>query len=244
VVNGYQDDFDGVTLNPDWLEFDGGSDDGPLFTLTGGGTLLMLPASGDPNKLLYNPAAPYANGNNGVQEVLALIKVNSGSSDDNDGFRGGVAAAANTGSGQGINLHFRGDGLQGVTGEHFTLLNDAIAWGPSTAGPTDWAVGDYMWLRLRYLDDAGAGDDAFAKIWPGGLTPEPVAFNLSWNQADRSGLAGLVTNSVGGNGTFEVDYVLIKASGLPVVSVVPEPSSLMMLSMGGLLLLGVRRRAE
>jgi hypothetical protein len=54
TVNGYQDDFNGGTLNSSWVEIDGGNDDGPLFQLSGIGSLTMLPAAGDPNKLLYN----------------------------------------------------------------------------------------------------------------------------------------------------------------------------------------------
>ncbi|MEO7987743.1 MAG: hypothetical protein ABI766_14525, partial [Gemmatimonadales bacterium] len=55
TVNGYQDDFNGATLNPDWFLYDGGGNGPDLFMLSGNGTLLLNPAAGDPNKLLYNP---------------------------------------------------------------------------------------------------------------------------------------------------------------------------------------------
>lgn len=235
TVNGYQDDFNGSTLNPDWLLFDGGGNGPGLFTLSGSGSLFMNPAQGDPNKLLYNPASGY---DNSVQEVLALVRVVSDIT-NSDGFRGGLASLSNPFDGQGINLLIRQPGRNGL-GNHFNLLDDLRAWGPSTdpfAGGDTWNVGQYQWLRLSQ-DATGTN---FAKIWDAGATPEPANFDLTWSGRGRAGLAGLATNSIGGDGTFEVDYVLIKAAGLPSVQVVPEPSGALLLGLAGGML-GLRRR--
>jgi hypothetical protein len=237
TVNGYQDDFNGTTLNPAWFVFDGGNDDPSLFSLSGTGSLFMNPAFGDPNKLLYNPLSGY---NDTVQEVLALVRVATDAADV-DGFRGGVATVSNLGDGQGINLLIRQPGQNGP-GNHFNLLDDARAWGPNTdpgAGGDTWAAGDYKWLRL--IQDIDGNN--FGKIWDAGSTPEPASFDLSWSGRGRSGLAGLTTNSIGGGGTFEVDYVLIKADGLPSVRVVPEPASALLLGFGSGIL-GLRRHRD
>jgi hypothetical protein len=236
TVNGFQDDFNGTTLNSNWLRFDGGNDDGPgLFSLSGSGSLMMSPANGDPNKLLYNPASGY---NNSVQEVLALIRVITDTT-ASDGFRGGVATVSNAVDAQGVNLLIRQPGQNG-NGNHFNLLDDARAWGPSTdptVGGDGWTVGQYQWLRLS--QDA-AGNNS-AKIWLAGGTPEPAGSDLSWFGRNRTGLAGLATNSIAGGGTFEVDYVLIKASGLPSIQVVPEPSAALFIGLAGGIF-GLRRR--
>ena len=240
TVNGYQDDFDGLTLNPDWFHFDGGGNGPGVFTLTGGGTLLMNPAAGDPNKLFYNPLTVYSDA---VQEILALIRVVTDPLGESDGFRGGVTVGSNNFDGQGINLHFREPGQNG-NGYHFNLLDDLRAWGPSTdpnIGGDTWAEGEYKWLRL--LQNSNGIN--FAKVWDAGTTPEPTNFDLSWTGRGRLGLAGLVTNSIGGQGVLEVDYVLIKADGLPPINVaVPEPGNVLLLSLGSGLLALRRSRVR
>ena len=234
TVNGFQEDFNAASLNPDWFEYNGGGSPS-LFTLTGNGTLLMNPAAGDPNKLLYNPVSGY---DNNVQEVLALIRVNTNTVAV-DGFRGGVATVSNTSDGQGINLLIRQPNQNGP-GNHFNLLDDARAWGPNTdpnSGGDTWTVGEYYWLRLKQdVDGNNSG-----KIWPAGNAAEPTDFDLTWFSRGRTGLAGLTTNSIGGAGVFEVDYVLIKADGLPAIKAVPEPCGGLLLALAGGVI-GFRRR--
>lgn len=238
VVNGYQDDFNGPAngaLNAAWLEYDGGNDDpNPLFVLTGNGTLQMLPAGNDPNKLLYNPGTAYSSNQ---QEVLALIRVITDPAGSSDAFRGGVTTVSQLSDGKGIGLLFREPG-QGGNGNHFNLLNDGVVWGPATdptAGGDGWNVGGWKWLRLQH----NPSNNSNARIWDAGSTPEPTGWDLNWNQS-RSGLAGLVTNSIGGTAVFEVDYVLIQAPDLPLITI-PEPGMLGLLALAGAGL-GLRRR--
>ncbi|OPZ31756.1 MAG: hypothetical protein BWZ02_00005 [Lentisphaerae bacterium ADurb.BinA184] len=226
-VNGFQDDFDGAAFDPAWIEIRAGAayTPGTLFSLTGAGAVQMNPATGDPNKLLLSGTYDALS-----QNVLALIRVVTDPSGDTDAFRGGVTAGTVTGdSYRGICLHHREPG-QGGNGNHFNLLNDGIVWGSATdptTGGDSWTVGEWKWLRLVY-----DGYTAQARIWDAGATPEPTGWDLMWSQSGRYGLAGLVTNSIGGAGVFEVDYVLIQAQGLPLITVagIPEPAT------GGLLL--------
>ena len=236
-VNGFQDDFSTTTRNSGWSVF--GND---VFSQSGDGTLNIMGAAGDPNKLLYT-GAPYSDT---VQEVLMLMR-NNGSAVV-DGFRSGPATASNFVDGQGINLHFREDGQNGP-GRHFNLLNDARAWGP-VVPVADWTQGDYFWLRLGHEPNAPAGAnnlangafDAFGKIWRAG-TGEPAGFQVAWDYGgDRTGFAGIAGPSLGSFADFSADYVLIKAAGLPSITVVPEPSSLLIALTAGILLAGGSRR--
>jgi MYXO-CTERM domain-containing protein len=195
----------------------------------------MHGANSDPNKLLYNPAGGYSTT---TQNVLALIRMTT-EGPNIDGGRGGVAAVSDSLTGQGLNLLIRQPGQNG-NGNHFNLLDDARAWGPSTdpgLGGPGWVIGQYQWLRL-VVDASGTPS---GKIWPAGGTPEPAAFNLFWTGRGRAGLAGLTTNSIGGANEFEVDYILIQAAGLPSITVVPEPGTAA-LGMAAVAVLGLARR--
>ena len=142
IVNGFQDDFDGTEMSPDWFLYDGGLDYPPagLFAKSGTGTLLMNPSSGDPNKLLYNPVTPYSDV---IQEVVALIRMVIDPDLNTDGVRGGATSRQILVTDEGINLHFREPDENG-NGNHFNLLYDQRAWGPATdpnIGGDTWAVG-------------------------------------------------------------------------------------------------------
>ena len=234
AVAGYQDDFTGAALAPGWVEQDGGNDDpAPLFVLSGGEILVMNPANGDPNKLLYNPAGTTYSGT--AQNVLALVRVRTAGS--GDGFRGGVAASSSAANGQGFNLHFRN---ADPASNHFRLLDDALAWGPRTSdtvGGDTWQASQWKWLRL-----VTNGTTVQGKVWDAGAAAEPAGVDLTWTRGGRTGLAGLVTNSIGGQGTLEVDYVLIQAQGLPQITVIPEPASLGLLAVAAIATL--RRRSR
>jgi hypothetical protein len=213
TVNGFQDDFSGASLNPNWVVRGAN-----VFSLSSG-ALHVGSASGDPNHLLYELPGYDST----VQEVLARIRiVNFGSGDS---VRGGVAAVVDPNSTQGINYLFRSGASEGQNGTHMAFLNDMIAWGPGQA--FSWQANTWYWVRLRHEPDAtsqGGADDVFGKIWLGdGTVPEPAGWDMTWDYGaggGRTGFAG-ITASSGGTLDFDVDYILIKANGLPAIQVSP-----------------------
>ena len=214
VVSGYQDDFDGTSLNPNWVV--AGAN---VYSLSGG-MLHVASASGDPNHLLYEVAGY----DNTVQEVLARIRVtNFGSGDP---ARAGIATGVDPSTSQGINLHFRDEPSLGQ--RHIEFLDDARAWG--TEYPIIWQNNTWYWLRLRQEPNAasqGGVNDVFGKIWlADGTQAEPAAWQTTYDyvpaRSTRSGFAGITAGSLGGTAEFDVDYVLIKAAGLPNITVAPN----------------------
>ncbi|MBI2950169.1 MAG: hypothetical protein HYY23_21245, partial [Verrucomicrobia bacterium] len=224
VVNGYQDDFTASALNPNWKAR------GPspnIYSLTNG-ALRVVSAAGDPNHLVYE--GPYSST---TQEVLARIRVLQFGT--GDPARAGIGTAVNTNS-QGINLHFRdlnqNAGGVSINGRHIRLLDDNRAWGPGfdfrPVGTNRWTTNTWYWLRLRHEVNLGTGQpDAFGKAWlADGTTPEPSDWQVRWDiypaAAPRTGFglfAGITGGSINGISVFEVDYVLIKAEGLPGINV-------------------------
>src|SRR6267378_1150348 len=171
TVNGFQDDFDGTTLNPNWV-VNGAN----VFTVSSG-ALHVNPASGDPNHLLYEVAGY----DNTVQEVLARIRILS--SGAGDPVRGGVATGVDPASGQGINYLFRNSNSEGQTGNHISFLNDALLWGPGQN--FNWQLNTWYWMRLRQEPNAssqGGLNDVFAKIWiADGTVAEPATWQHVWD---------------------------------------------------------------
>jgi hypothetical protein len=217
TVNGFQDDFSGAVRDPNWIPA------GPAGDIyeQAKGVLKVKDATGDPNHLLYT-AAGY---DDAEQEVLARIKVNAFGNGDYP--RGGIGVGVSPDSSQGINVMFRNSGGQAIAGRsrHFRLLDDFRAWGPGFRPelPTiDWTTNAWYWLRLRQTrSTSSAGNNIQAKVWPAdGTVPEPDDWQLSWGRNDRTGFAGIAgPSSTGATGIedFEVDYILIKATGLPSV---------------------------
>lgn len=214
TVNGFQDDFTGATRDPNWTPTGPGGD---LYEQADG-LLRVTVRSGDPNHLLYTAPGYSTN----VQEVLARIRIIAFGVNA-DGPRGGLGVGVGTNS-QGINLHFRSFTQDAVAGRQFKLLDDARAWGPAGL-KIDWQTNTWYWLRLRQEKDAGGGtNDVFGKVWVAdGQTPEPSSWQMNWNyiptRSERGGFAGITGSSIDGVGNFEVDYVLIKAEGLPSIKV-------------------------
>lgn len=215
MVAGYQDDFAGATRDPNWKARGPGGD---LYRQEDG-LLRVTVRSGDPNHLLYE-APGY---DNTVQEVLARIRVTAFGVNQ-DGPRGGIGVGVSSPASQGINLHFRNFNQDGVNGRQFKLLDDNRAWGPAGL-KIDWMTNQWYWLRLRQEPNANGGtNDVFGKVWVAdGSTPEPENWQLTWNytpgRSTRTGFAGIVGSSIDGISAFEVDYILIKASGLPNITV-------------------------
>lgn len=210
TVNGYQDDFFGATLASDWLV------QGANVYTVNNGVLRVTSAAGDPNHLVYGVAGY----NTSVQEVLARIRIlNFGTG---DAPRAGIATCVTAGTG-GINLHFRDENL----GRHVEFLDDQRAWG--TEQQFAWQNNIWYWVRLRHEPNApsqGGVNDVFGKIWPAdGSQAEPGAWQNLYDyipaRSARTGYAGIVASSQGGTAEFEIDYILIKASGLPSITVAP-----------------------
>jgi hypothetical protein len=215
TVNGFQDDFTSTVRNPDWVAVPPEKDD---YVPTNG--VLKVTVVGDnpglDTHLLY--AAPGYSEE--AQEVLARIRVIAFG--QGDPHRCGVAVGVNPDSSQGIDLHFRDHTQNGIVGRQFKLLDDRRAWAP-TGLKFDWQTNTWYWLRLRQTSSSSAeGTNIFAKAWLGdGSVAEPANWHLAWSRDGRSGLAGIVGSSIGGLSEYEVDYILIKAEGLPSIKVSP-----------------------
>ncbi len=206
VVNGYQDDFEGTSLQSGWAVR------GASVYSVNGGILHMGVGAGDPNHLLYEGAAY----NSAVQEVLVRMRVTSYGS--GDGPRGGPSTVVDASS-TGINYHFRNN-----TAVRMAMLDDKRGWG--TEQVFTWQTGVWYWLRMRHEVNAaaeGGANDAFGKIWlADGTTPEPVGWQYVFDytplRTERTGFAGLASTSNSGQAEYDVDYILIKASGLPSIT--------------------------
>jgi len=214
TVSGFQDDFEGGAPSPNWATR------GASAFSVGGGMLHVTSVAGDPNHLLYELGGY----NNSVQEILARIRVtNFGSS---DAPRAGLSAVVDAGTSQGINLMFRDEPSPGQ--RHVEFLNDTLAWGTELAFA--WQNSTWYWLRLRHEPNAaslGGVNDVFGKIWRAdGSQAEPATWQVTYDYTPtagaRTGFAGLAATSANGTAEFDVDYILIKASGLPSIVVAPN----------------------
>lgn len=219
TVNGFQDDFDGTSLNTNWVV------QGINAYSVGNGVLHVSPATGDPDHLLCEVPGYDST----VQEVLARIRIiNFGAG--NTVF-GGVGVGVDGSAGLGIDFVFRNNNSEGQINEHLAFLDDFVAWGPGLGFA--WQANQWYWVRLRQEPNAvsqGGANDVFAKVWPGdGSAAEPANWQLSWNYtpgvgATRSGYAGVTAGCFGAQVQFDVDYILIKADGLPPIQVTPNLS--------------------
>ena len=233
TVNGFQDDFNldtvtSTTLNTNWHAVANGDATPDQYELANG-VLRIYPTLGDPNHLLY--MGPL--GSNTVQEVLARIRV-TGFATNSDGPRGGIVVAAEGPAGtnvsRGIDLHFRDyktDSNDNNDSERkFKLLYDGLSWGPQglevDGVEVGWTNNVWYWFRLRQDTKADGTNDVFAKVWPAdGMTPEPAEWQMVWDyvpgQVLSKGFAGIAGASNNGFGQTEMDYILIKAAGLPSI---------------------------
>ncbi|MCF7669289.1 MAG: lamin tail domain-containing protein [Verrucomicrobia bacterium] len=206
-VNGFQDDFERDGVGTNWVNAAGGQD---IFTVSEG-ILSVSSAAGDPNHLLL-AGEDY---DDRVQEVLARIRILDFGAGDPP--RGGIGVSVDENTSQGINYHFRD-----YQGRHTQFLDDLRDWGVSDNYV--WENDTWYWMRLQRRAASADGAEVRAKIWRAdGSAPEPESW-LEWTgySPDRSGLAGITAGSSGGVSEFEVDYILIKAGGLPEIRVTSE----------------------
>ncbi len=214
TVNGFQDDFDGSSLNLPWAVR------GASVYSVSGGQLHVTSTGGDPNHLLCELPGY----NSSVQEVLARIRVNNFGSGDPP--RAGLCTATDAATSRGINLMFRDEPAPGQ--RHIEFLDDTRAWGTELS--VAWQNNTWYWLRLRHEPNSaalGGVNDVFGKIWKAdGTEPEPAAWQITYDytpsRSALTGFAGIAATSSGGTAEFDVDYVLIKAAGLPAILVSPS----------------------
>jgi hypothetical protein len=123
-------------------------------------------------------------------------------------------------TGEGINLTFRDGDQAGVFGRQIGLVDDRLGWGPPVLD-LPWQEQTWYWLRLRQTRNRGDGPAAVCcKFWlADGTAPEPAQWQFSWKQTARAGLAGIAGPSAAAASQFEVGYILVKAAGLPKITV-------------------------
>jgi hypothetical protein len=194
--------------------------------------------------LLYN--GPAYDGTH--QEVLMRLRVTAfAPTTDNPGSGGldsaGGATVANNninipgGTGSGgmdwLLCYFTGTGgvFTGIPGFQAAFLNDWAAWGAGAS--YQWTTNTWYWMRLvQNGTNTVAGPNVFGKVWlADGTTPEPAAWQGAWvSTTNRTGLAGIdAANENGKDGplfNFDVSYFLLKAAGLPTITVAPNTFSL------------------
>ena len=217
MVNGFQDNFSGTALDPNWVV------SGANVYSIGGGALHVASAGGNPNHLLYELPG-YSNT---VQEVLARVRVTSFGS--GDGCRGGVAVGVPPPALESIICS------AGVAAR----ASRATTW---RCWPTSWPGG--RGRRLPGKPTSGTGCACARSPMPrrraGSTTSlprpgSPTATRLSRPAGSLPGiiLPGMSRHRspalrgsalVPGHTVFDVDYILIKAGGLPLIQVAPAAS--------------------
>jgi hypothetical protein len=221
-VEGFQDGFNRAEMNPNWVTYSQVTGLGglPVWQQTNGLLQVNPPsrALNFPNYLLlqgqgYDPVR---------QEVLARVRWRGATSRVLMGLCASVESTSPVVSPPREGVYWR------------NLLNNAgFAASKSRYSPLDARIistNQWYWLRLRHdRSSTPGGADLFGKIWRAdGMEPEPEAWN-SWdyfpsatNQEFRgyAGISGTLRNTLGD--AFEVDYILIRAAGLPMTRVAPD----------------------
>jgi hypothetical protein len=253
-VAGFQDDFSAATMDPNWVPAGNDAINGvDLFEQDGDGLLHVTSPpvieNSNPNCLLYNPPTAYDSSH---QEVLMRLRVTafaptalmtSGGLDS----AGGATVANNTinqpsGSGSGgidwLICYFTGEGgtFTDIVGYQAAFLDDWLTWAnPGNGGEGaayNWTTNTWYWLRLvQNGTNTAAGPNVFGKVWlADGTTPEPAAWQGTWSRSERTGLAGIdAANENDLDGplfNFDVSYFLLKAAGLPTITVAPSSFTL------------------
>ena len=212
TVEGFQDDFGGAERNAAWTAVPTDSDG----YQQANGVMKATAKKGAMSHLLHKTA-----GYDPVeQEVLARVRVTAFSG--HPSARAGIGVGLNPDTGEGINLSFRDGDQARIFGRQIGLVDDHLAWGPPVLDMA-WENQTWFWLRLRQTANGSAGGPHIrCKFWPAdGTVPEPTDWQFNWDQVNRSGYAGILGPSPSAPSEFEVDYILIKAKGLPRIKVAP-----------------------
>ncbi|HEV7927139.1 MAG TPA: hypothetical protein VGR14_17425, partial [Verrucomicrobiae bacterium] len=247
VVNGFQDNFTNAIRDPGWMAVNAGNED--PYVQTNGVLRVFSPTNYEnPDHLIYNPTPVTYDG--AVQEVLArirIVKFDWNVTNQGDQLFGLGLSCQGFNTNQpygGNNVLFMDLDEWDDTGDpnfaspppstdgyQLRTLNDYVAWGPGLA--LMWTTNQWYWMRV-----GSDGVSLNSKLWPDdGVTPEPTDWQLSWtlNGYDSPGYDAYQTNRIGFAGVtgshttgveYEVDYFLLKASGLPSITVNPTPNPL------------------
>jgi hypothetical protein len=204
-VRGWQQDFD-VPLDRSWLAY--GSSE--VFRQSGG--VLRAGPKTPPTFLLAGALAGVAP----PLEMLARIRpVSSGPTPN---WLGGLAVVVNPASGAGFAALFRRDAAgQG----QFGLIAVGNDFGPFA--PVAWETNRWYWLRVRHQPNTLTGyPDLWARLWPAdGESPEPDAWT-AWRDYHPAGAVVMgLPGIVAGQGVLDVDWLLIRSEGLPLITATP-----------------------
>lgn len=204
-VRGWQQDF-AEPLGTNWL-----AQGNPDAFRQSGGVLRAGPASA-PTMLL----AVAGEGLGAPVEWLARVRPVWSETTFNG--LGGLAVAVNPASGTGFAAWFRRDAAGRSQLGLIAVDND---FGPFV--PAAWETNRWYWLRVRHQPNTLTGyPDLWARLWPAdGETPEPDAWT-AWRDYHPAGavVVGL-PGVVAGQGVLEVDWLLIRSEGLPLIAAVP-----------------------
>ncbi|MCL5097647.1 MAG: hypothetical protein M1608_08985 [Candidatus Omnitrophica bacterium] len=218
TVNGFQDDFAGATRNPNWVAVPADND---MSWVQANGVLTITNMLLNPNHLLYS-ASGYSDN---AQEVLVRIRFKTLAVSGANAIVGPAVAcdpvAPSTGfPGDGINMLLLNTFPGGIEGPHIQFLDDHLAWGPAITGFVA-EFNTWYWMRLLQTTNvSGGAANIFGKAWKAdGSEPEPADWQATWNRDGRAGLAGIKGPSENADTEADVDYILIKAAGLPNIKV-------------------------
>lgn len=220
-VAGFQDEFSTPTRDPRWKAVPAEPDG----YRQADGVLHVTTMNTNPSHLLYEGAAY----DGAVQEVLARMRIVTTASGPNP--MAGIAVGADPSAahaGEAINCIFildPGDCL-GAAGPVVRLIDDWRAWGPAVPD-FFWKPDVWYWVRLKQTGSIPVGDpNIYAKIWRAdGTEPEPNDWQMEWAREGRTGLAGICGPHDNAPAAYDIDYILIKAAGLPRIQVTAGASA-------------------
>jgi hypothetical protein len=226
-VNGFQDAFEGAERNPLWVPRSNPNVPVQDVYVQENGVLKVSRAAGpEANHLLYE-APGY---DPSAQEVLVRMRITRFDSVVGGSGRSGIATSVDPEDSHGINVFFSIHPIGGRPAvRHLDIRDDGRRWGGTHE--IHWEKNAWYWLRLRHDPAEISGEpDIFVKVWRAdGNTPEPEDWHmLSDNYPGRDvreGFAGITAGIDNDPSEFEVDYFLLIADGLPLITVSPPANT-------------------